>query len=68
MNTIHIRDTYCWAPFLVNWFGRGLVMDDQHGRIKLNLAYHQLYIEITTYKAKQKYTFRVINKNDFLFG
>ena len=39
---IHIRDTYCWASFLVNWSKRGLVMDDQHRWTKINLSYHQL--------------------------
>lgn len=42
MDPIHIHDTYCWAPFLVNWSKCGLVMDDQHRRTKLNLSYHQL--------------------------
>ena len=36
-----IQGTFYSTPFLMNWSGRGLVMDDQHGRVELNSAHHQ---------------------------
>ena len=33
---------FCWVSFLLKWSGCDLVMDDYHGRAKLNLNPHQL--------------------------
>ena len=36
--------SFCWVSFLLKCSGRNLVMDDYHGRTRLNLDPHQLLL------------------------